>query len=308
MPRFVVAAFVIAMAVTAAATWMFFGDHSRTDGRTAKRQDAVAHEWRFAAAEHKNIAEAVAACSGITYLAGQPASIRQQLRLDILPDGSRRGEEEAKAGTPREIKEIAFAEPKGAIAEPKGSGGLSLSNYARTAIYLSDEITRSRTESAHNAHFNYVLMIGFQLAIVIIGAITTVLISLKSIMTADDTRKSLSLKIGIAAILFSSIGTATSALNAFYGPREAHLKAERSIAALRQLQSDIAIQVGSIREPQGKKECPSFDPANKDDPLYKQVQDWKTRLGAIINASDSGSSYPAETTVPAEPTSSAPDQ
>jgi len=68
---------------------------------------------------HKNIAEAVAACSGITYLAGQPASIREQLRLDILPDGSRR-EDEAKPGAPKEVKEIAFAEPKGAIAEPKG--------------------------------------------------------------------------------------------------------------------------------------------------------------------------------------------
>jgi hypothetical protein len=110
----------------------------------------TAHEWWHADAVHTNIAEAIAACSGITYLAGQPASIREQLRLDILPDGSRR-EDEAKAGAPKEIKEIAFAAPKGAIAEPKGPSGFSLSNYARTAIYLSDDITRSRIESANNA-------------------------------------------------------------------------------------------------------------------------------------------------------------
>jgi hypothetical protein len=114
--------------------------------------------------------------------------------------------------------------------------------------------------------------------------------------------------LGIAAIIGSSIATATSALNAFYGPREAYLKAERSLAALRQLHSDIAIQIGSIGEPQSKKECPSFDPANKDDPLYKQVQDWKTKLGTIMAASDSGSSYPSETAVPDTSSSPGPSQ
>ena len=261
------------MALIATAGWMFFGGHGRVDNRTTKRQDAVAHEWRVASAEHKNVAEAVAACSGITNLAGQPVFIREQLRLDMLPDGGRRSQEEAKGGATKEVKEIAFAEPKGATAESRGPTGFSLSNYARTAIYLSDEITRSRIESANNAYVNHWVMILFQWAIVIIGAVTTILISLKSIMTADGDMKTWSLRIGIAAILCSSIGTATSALYAFYGPREAYLKAERSIAALRQLHSDIAIQIGSIREPQSKKECPSFDPANKDDPLYKQVQD-----------------------------------
>jgi hypothetical protein len=137
---------------------------------------------------------------------------------------------------------------------------------------------------------------------------TTILISLKSIMTADGDMKTWSLRIGIAAILCSSIGTATSALNAFYGPRKAYLKAERSIAALRQLHSDIAIPIGSIREPQSKKECPSFDPANKDDPLYKQVQDWKTKFAAVVTASDSGSSYPSETAVPDQSSSAGPSQ
>lgn len=297
MPRFasIIVAFVVAMALIATAGWMFFGGHGRVDARTSKRQDAVAHEWRLASAEHKNIAEAVAACSGTTNLAAQPAFIREQLRLDVLPDGGRRTEADAKGGASREA---AALESKGPAAEAKPLPGLALSNYARTAIYLSDEISRSRVESANNAYVGHWVMVGFQWIIVFIGALTTILISLKSIMTADGGQKAWSLRVGIAAILCSSIGTATSALNSFYGPRETYLKAERSIAALRQLHSDIAIQIGSIREPQGKKECPSFDPANKDDALYKQVQDWKTKLGAIVNASDSGSSSPSETDVP----------
>jgi hypothetical protein len=294
------------MALTATAVWLLFGAHGRADGHATKRQDAVAHEWRLAYAEHRNIAEAVAACSGIANLVGQPAAIREQLRLDILPDGGKRHDQDAKATV---LKDVVFApEPKGSAAEPKASSGFSLSNYARTAIYLSDEITRSRIESANNAYANHWTMILFQWAIVIIGAVTTILISLKSIMTADDTQRPLSLRIGIAAILLSSIGTAASALNTFYGPREAYLKAERSLAALRQLHSDVAIQIGSIREPQSKRECPSFDPANKDDPLYKQVQDWKTKLAAIVSASDSGSSYPSETAVPDQSDDAAPDQ
>jgi hypothetical protein len=299
----IVAAFMAAMVLTAAAGWMIFGSQRRVDGPTSRRQDAVAHEWRLASAEHKNIAEAVAACSGTTNFAALPASVREQLRLDILPDGAKRGEDDRK---PSVFRETVALDSRSFAAEPRGETSLSLSNYARAAIYLSDEISRSRIESANNAYVNHWVMVGFQWVIVLIGALTTILISLKSIMTADGQQRAWSLRIGIAAILCSSIGTATSALNSFYGPRETYLKAERSLAALRQLHSDIAIQIGSIREPQGKKECPSFDPANKDDALYKQVQDWKTKLGVIVNASDSGSSYPSETSVPDPVSSSAP--
>lgn len=294
----IIATFIAAAVLTAIAGWLILGSYGHSDGRSTRRQDAVAHEWRLASAEHKNIAEAVAACSGTTNFAVLPAAVRAQLRLDILPDGAKRGEEERKTEA---LKETVALETRGFAAEPKGEASLFLSNYARTAIYLSDEITRSRIESANNAYVNHWVMVGFQWIIVFIGALTTILISLKSIMTADDGAKAWSLRIGIAAILCSSIGTATSALNTFYGPREAYLKAERSLAALRQLHSDIAIQIGSIRESQGKKECPSFDPSNKEDALYKQVQDWKTKLGAIVNASDSGSSYPSETAVPDQP-------
>jgi hypothetical protein len=281
------------MGVIAAASWLYFGVHEHTRGRSSERQDAASHEWRLASADHKNIAESVAACSGIGTLVGQPAYIREELRLDILPDGKRfqpASGGDSKAG-----------EPKDAASTSKGPPVFSMSNYARTAIYLSDAITRARIESANNAYSNHSTMLWFQWAIVIIGAVTTILISLKSIVPGEDTLKRLSLHIGIAAILFSSIGTATSALNSFFGPREAYLKAERSLAALRQLHSDVAVQIAGIREPPGKqdrKECPTFDPAGKDDPLAKQVQDWKTKFNTIANASDSGSSSPSETSVP----------
>ena len=83
-------------------------------------------EWWLANAEHKNIAEAVAAGSGISKLAGQPVFIREQLRLDILPDGSKRSGEEAKSAAPKEVKEITLAEPRSSVPEARGSTGFSL--------------------------------------------------------------------------------------------------------------------------------------------------------------------------------------
>jgi hypothetical protein len=230
---------------------------------------AAIQEWLLARADHESIAAAVAACSNIQDLDVQPNSIRAVLRLDTLPNGSR-----GLSGNP----------------EQKSGGTLTLSNYQRAVIYLSDSIMRSRVEAATNANQNYSSMFWFQLAIVGIGAITTILISIKSIAPTGESpaTNNLSLWVGILAIIFSSLGTATSALNSFYGPRESYLKSERSLAGLRQLHSDIAAKVTSTT-PLPPEKCPKIDPANKDDPQSKQVQDWTAKLAVIVNAADSGS-------------------
>lgn len=255
------------------------GISGRGSGKSASAQiysdvSVVAvQEWQLARADHEMVAAAAAACSNIQDLDAQPDSIRAALRLDTLPNGdrgyfARKATEQKAAATP-----------------------LVLSNYQRAVVYLSDSITRSRIESATTANLNYSSMFWFQLAIVGIGAITTILISIKSIAPAGESpsTNNLSLWVGILAIVFSSLGTATSALNSFYGPRESYLKSERSLAALRQLHSDIVTKIASTTlQPPDK--CPKLDPKIKDDPYAKQVQDWNTRLGAILNATDSGSS------------------
>jgi hypothetical protein len=245
---------------------------SRTATEWSKISPAAAQEWRLATADHEIIAAAVAACSKIFDLGAQPDFVRAELRLDTLPDGRR----------------ISSSDQ-----QQKG-GNLVLSNYERAALYLSDSITRGRVESATSANLNYSNMFWFQIAIVSIGAITTILISIKSIAPAGNapTAVSLSLWVGILAIIFSSVGTATSALNSFYGPREAYLKSERSLAALRQLHSEIAAKITSATDTEHPEKCPKLNPANKDDLYGKQIQDWTTRLGAIVNATDSGSSSP----------------
>ena len=229
---------------------------------------AAVQEWQLARTDHESIAAAVAACSNILDLDSQSLAVRAALRLDTLPNGSR-------GYFPG--------------SEQKSQGTLTLSNYQRVVIYLSDSITRSRVEAATNANLNYSSMFWFQLAIVGIGAITTILISIKSIAPTGEspTTNNLSLWVGILAIIFSSLGTATSALNSFYGPRESYLKSERSLAGLRQLHSDIAAKVTSTTA-QPPDKCPNIT-TSKDDPQAKQVQDWTTKLAAIVNAAESGS-------------------
>lgn len=266
---------VVVGVLVLAATQGFELFRSKESPKTAALRDmetknpATVQEWQLASADHEIIAAAVAACSKIFDLETQPDFVRAELRMDTRPDGSRFGH---------------YADPA-----QKSSAELNLTNYQRAAIYLSDSIMRGRIEAATSANVNYSSMFWFQLAIVGIGAITTILISIKSIAPAGNSSATtnLSLWVGILAIIFSSVGTATSALNSFYGPRESYLKSERSLAALRQLHSDIAAKVTSATDPDN---CPKMDAANKDDPHAKQVQDWATKLGAILNSTDSGSS------------------
>jgi hypothetical protein len=246
---------------------------------------AAWQEWRMATADHQVIAAAVAACSRIYNLAAQPEYVREELRLDILPNGRRR---RAPKTAPEQGPENSAAMAR------KDDAGLEMSSFMRTAIYLSDSITRARIEAATTANASYGTMFWFQLAIVGIGALTTILISVKSIVPggANASSKS-SFVIGIFAIIFSSIGTGTAALNSFYGPRESYFKSERALSALRQLHSDIASHVTSAADSQDPKKCPTLNPANKDDPRAKQLADWTAKLGSIVNATDSGSSSPS---------------
>jgi hypothetical protein len=267
-----------------------------TDRASMSRAAGGYHEWRQASADHEVIAAAVAACSRIYDLSSQPDYVREELRLDILPSGKRNRQSSAAAVKPTDIataqlKEPAAAKPREAApAKPKPPTELMMSNYMRAAIYLSDSITRARVEAAANAHANYNNMFWFQLLIVGIGAVTTILISIKSMVPSGNAASRLSLWIGIAAIIFSSIGTAIAASNSFFGPREAYLRNERSLGSLRQLHSDIASHIASAADATDPQKCPKLNPASKDDPFSKQIQDWSSKFGAIVNATDTGSS------------------
>jgi hypothetical protein len=245
-------------------------------------------EWRWAQADHEHIALAVAACSHIVDLTLAPVIVHQ-LRLDTGPDGQT---------LPWARRTTRAAVASVASVAPGSQPDFHLSNFQRTAIFLSDTIARARFENASNASTNSGHMYTFQFLIVTIGAITTILISIKSISNADQDRANsrLFFWIGIAAIVFSSVGTAASALNSFYSPREAYLKNASSLYSLRQLHQDLASQVTGILEGSGVKDCGQFDPIDRTNGIAEQVDEWITKLDKVINGTVSAGASPAAST------------
>jgi hypothetical protein len=111
----------------------------------------------------------------------------------------------------------------------------------------------------------------------VIGGLTTLLISLKSI---SNLKERVSFWLGVFAIIFSTIGTATAALNSFYAPREAHAASERSLIALRQLHGELA--AAFLTEVQ-ETHCPAI--TKPDDQYAKQIRQWSVKLSSIMTSS-----------------------
>jgi Protein of unknown function (DUF4231) len=200
-------------------------DMMKREAALARLSTAALQEWQTARADHQAIVFAVVPCLQLATLSGQPGPLSSELLLTMLPTGENQRHLTANHDTPYTT--------------------LKITSFHRAAIYLSHAVARARVEAMGSAHDSYSRMQYFQIATVIIGAITTILISIKS-TSIDNTR--LSLLIGILAIIFSSVGTATSALNSFYSPREGYIKNQKSSSVLRKLHMDIATTVSSQAE------------------------------------------------------------
>jgi hypothetical protein len=126
---------------------------------------------------------------------------------------------------------------------------LDTPSYLLAAVALSNDIARSRVDIASENTRDYITMLVLQWIFVGIGAITTILIAIKSTSTV---RSHAYLAVGIAAIIFSSLGTATGTLISFYTPRVTYQRSSHALATLRglhhQLVQGIARQ-GQICEP-----------------------------------------------------------
>jgi hypothetical protein len=152
----------------------------------------------------------------------------------------------------------------------------ALTNYQNSALYLSDAISRGRIQAAKAAADSDDKRIMYQWALIVIGAITTILISIKSM---SNERTSVYLTIGILAIIFAALGTACSSIIAFYNPNDLYYRNERALLQLRQLHIDLAAEVVSANDP-----CEPMDINKPDNPKVKRLKDLTTRLTGILNA------------------------
>jgi hypothetical protein len=141
-------------------------------------------------------------------------------------------------------------------------------------VYLSNAVARERIEAASDMNGHYSRMKHFQIAVTIIGAITTVLIGIKSMSNNNTTAYFI---VGLLAMTFSSVGTAASALNAFYRPREAYNESQKNLSLLKQLHVEIAVAVNSAADGEN---CLKM--TDKNDGTVKQ---WTKRLATILSSS-----------------------
>jgi len=238
-------------------------DMMKSEAALARFSIAALQEWQTARADHQAIVFAVVPCLQMATLSDQPGPLSSELLLAVLPTGENQ--------RPLTVNQDTSHMP------------LKMTSFHRAAIYLSHAVARARVEAMGSAHDSYSRMQYFQIATVIIGAITTILISIKS-TSIDNTR--LSLLIGILAIIFSSVGTATSALNSFYSPREGYIKNQKSVSILRKLHMDIATTVSSQAE---SDTCTRMTEDNS-----KKVKEWSKQLGDLLDDSDAGRTIQAQ--------------
>jgi hypothetical protein len=238
---------------------------------------AVLREWKNARADHEAIALTVAQCLDLGDAYGHAGFLNKQLMLDLQPTGDRL----RYAGA----KEDLTAKP------------LKLTSFQRGAIYLSDTITRERIERAGVISHHYRVMNGLNMAIIIIGAITTTLISVKATASGDQVKNLLYQIIGITAIFLSAFGTIASGLNSFYNPQGQYTQHQKSLEMLKQLHVEVASAVSS----QDVDRCRA--PMAED--YGRKVKDWSARLASILNASEttaqSGKTPPGHDNTPTRP-------
>jgi hypothetical protein len=120
----------------------------------------------------------------------------------------------------------------------------------------------------------------YQWTLIILGAITTILVSIKAM---SNERTPVFVAIGILAIISSALGTACSGIISFYSPNDTYVRSERALLQLRQLHTDLSFEVASA-----VALCKPINSENPDDLKTKSLKDLSTRLTEILTASGTG--------------------
>jgi hypothetical protein len=137
--------------------------------------------------------------------------------------------------------------------------------------FLSDNIARTRVDSAQNAANAYRVLEVSTWSAVLLGLATTVLVSLSSTeFGKGDSRLSRSTR--VLAIVFPALATAVAAITAFYAPREDLARSSQALVSARQIHDQIAADIGQVP-------CPSEeDAANGGGEIARKLVEWKKSI------------------------------
>lgn len=156
---------------------------------------------------------------------------------------------------------------------------VQLTNLQRSILNISREASLARAEFAGSASNSRSDMLFYQWMIVIVGALTTILVSIKSMSNGTEHGRAYFI-VGILAVVFSACGTALASMNSFLSPNDNYVRSERALLQVRQLHWELAQIVA-----QNTDLCVGYDPTKADDPRGKQLTDLSTRLKELIASS-----------------------
>jgi len=147
---------------------------------------------------------------------------------------------------------------------------------------LSYAIAKHRVEARTKTQAAYALWQFSTLTTIVIGLVTTIVVSLSATEFVKNGRIALTVK--VLAIVFPVIGTAFAAIIAFYGPQAEWSQSSRTFAGLSQLHGQIALDIFKIED------CPPLP--TKESELAKQLETWGKNykdIETLANAAATGS-------------------
>jgi hypothetical protein len=147
---------------------------------------------------------------------------------------------------------------------------------------LSYAIAKHRVEARTKTQAAYALWQFSTLTTIVIGLVTTIVVSLSATEFVKNGRIALTVK--VLAIVFPVIGTAFAAIIDFYGPQAEWSQSSRTFAALSQLHGQMALDIFKIED------CPPLP--TKESELAKQLETWGKNykdIETLANAAATGS-------------------
>jgi hypothetical protein len=249
-------------------------------GESKGALDATSREYSAARSDHEAVTLAVENCYW-SNASGLPTAVA--LQTHRVTDGDSGGP--SMALNPFHFAALSFSD-----------------RLARERLAFSQELVNSRTYSR-----------AYQLAIIIVGALATVVMAIRSMKKWGDNA---ACWISFSAIALSAIGTVLSSWSSFDGGTTIALRDQRALSQLQQLHwriaSDVLAEVEVCRNP-GMWLTSTADAKSS----MQRVDAWKARMEEILNSAVEDFSRPGdlakqsgggEVRTPTEPQTQSPEQ
>jgi hypothetical protein len=188
-------------------------------------------EWHAARSAHKVIAYAIARCLNID-TANMNDVAFDSLMLDLKPNGDH-------------FWQGASLPPSDGRQPSSGlNEHLQFTSYEAAMLALSDGISRARLAAVAGADEFYPSMFKFGWAAVVVSALATMVVTLKSSL-GKDTAWILSFSVGFFAIFLSTVATMLTGAKQFFDPTNAYMRNETAVLAFRQLHEEVSLTFAS---------------------------------------------------------------